>query len=161
MTRHIVIQTLSTRALLELVIEKFLDLGGALASTSYSHTWFALELRLAEVLSTHRLAMQGFTVLHETIASMGLTLVPPDSKHLTTRKKDDIRKYSQMVAFPETAWSFEKQSAMDLPHLRDGWARLEAAGVTAPLHALVLELRDIRNGFNHAWTGSRSERAQA
>jgi CRISPR-associated Csx2 family protein len=152
-----------THPLLELVLEKFQSLGGASEDLVHSAAWYRVQFSLCRVLLSHGLAMQAYTVMAETIAAFSLGLLPPDSEYARSRgaaRRDNRKRFGEvlprMLNYDRRNWRFTSDfEASTMAHLLPAWDALEAAGLLPSLTRTSREVAGTRNGFAHAWTGSR------
>lgn len=157
-------RTESERHLLQTVADKFTALVvGEPTEGRYTHDYLALQVRAAQMLLEHGLFMQAFTVLRELVGSIGLYGLA-GTKYVASQTSGEGFKHRRrfaeafvaMVRYPRSDWRFESDpQRRDVETLVPWYEALERAGALTDLAARLRELADIRDGFDHAWTGKR------
>ncbi|MCK9263761.1 MAG: TIGR02221 family CRISPR-associated protein [Desulfobulbaceae bacterium] len=164
----------SGKILLQLAEKKFSPL--ALPEDNnklYENDYFGNQIQIIKVLIEHDLYMQAFTAMREFLVSVGERhakkqieiLIEGEWKDISNKKKktrrNDSRRYADKLigAFStnEKDWNFsdlrdeggKKFLAVMEPFLKSA----NHAELIEKMKNLCIELRDYRNGFDHAWTG--------
>ena len=144
------------RLLIDLVIDKFsLLVTDAAWSKRYDRQYFELQLTISRVLLEHELYMQGYTVMRELVASLGV--VWRDDLTVGTSKARAKRKqygevFVVMLQVKEEEWRFPQDRMAAVEKIRPFYEDLKEKGVEPVLRELVQKLVSYRNGFDHAWT---------
>ncbi|MFZ1570978.1 MAG: TIGR02221 family CRISPR-associated protein [Thiolinea sp.] len=142
--------------LLKMVVEKFEDLAITMNS-SYDVNYFKLQLLLAEMLLKHELYMQAFTVMRECVGSLVMLKSKSFSREYKNRNQAKLRYIlsdifiSLFTAGLENSRHKNKNefSSIVMPFY-DELRQLPDSPIPI-LESFVIELTDLRNGFNHAW----------
>lgn len=150
----------ASRVLLQQICEKFAGLTTVEPhSGHYDGDYFEVQLKLIELLLEHNLLMQAFTAMRELVASIGMLGTRPvianDKDGRERRRSADI--FFVMLKITPDKWYFSSKDEGLVDCLRPFYERLAAAGVVEELRAFIEPLSDIRNGFDHGWTGRRKE----
>ncbi|MBN2414929.1 TIGR02221 family CRISPR-associated protein [bacterium] len=153
--------------LLSMIINKFAQLtvtpyeGG-----KYNIEYFNLQIKLIEMLIKHKFLMQAFTVMRECIASFGmLAIMEEDTRDHRVLRKIYAEKFiaSVLLKFNWGNRAFTDMQPNDLHQLKRFAERFveNIDGILSKnaLKKFVYKIKDIRNGFDHAWT-SGNERIQ-
>ncbi|ERP30779.1 TIGR02221 family CRISPR-associated protein [Chitinivibrio alkaliphilus] len=147
------------KQLLIMVEDKFKDLAVSYPpSGRYDSAYFKLQLKLIEMLNTHELYMQSFTVMRELIGSIGMLAVQKGDN----RDNGELRKvYAEAFLSAlqlKCKWdhdAFKKLNADDLEQVRIFTERfLKDVAGKKKMKSLTYKIKDIRNGFDHAWTAA-------
>lgn len=156
--------------LMDLILSKFssLVLKGD-GSGFYDGPYFEIQLNFAEMLAKHGLYMQAFTVMRELIASIGMVGVTGKYKGKKIDSNDGRRYrkrfgeiFVNLCQFPKDEWKYldpdkkqdiSKETLKDFEVILPFYESLEEKGVAAVLQGFVKKMVDVRNGFDHAWTG--------
>ena len=162
----------SARVMLDLVWEKFSTLAtNEPLNGRYDRAYFDSQLAIIGVLLEHRLFMQAFTAMREMAGSLGMAGLTEDRvekkyiKNLTSSKGKKLRKrfaqiFVRMAENPRDDWKFpSEQDARDKETLLPWYTALEQAGIIDDvLMGSLVDMADIRNGFDHAWTSKAEAR---
>ena len=162
----------SARVMLDLVWEKFSTLAtNEPLSGRYDRAYFDSQLAIIGVLLEHRLFMQAFTAMREMAGSIGMAGLTEERvekkyiKNLTCSKGKKLRKrfaqiFVRMAENPKDDWKFpSEQDARDKETLLPWYTALEQAGIIDDvLMGSLVDMADIRNGFDHAWTSKAEAR---
>ena len=146
------------RVLVEILFNKVRDLAGNdQLSKRYDRDYFDNQLEIAKTLFAHGLYMQGFTVLREFIASIGMIR---ETSEIGSRKGIDGRRRAdlfvrvvQFVPFEPKGEDDQRMYESMKPLAND----LISCGAMDVLRNSIGPLIKIRNGFDHAWTGAREK----
>jgi len=141
------------RVLVEILLNKVRDLAGHdQLSHHYDRDYFDNQLEIAKTLFAHGLYMQGFTVLREFIASIGMIretceVGSGDDGEQRYRAELFIRivQFSRFKPQNES----DRKRYMEVKPLAD---EIDKCGAMRVLRESIKTLVDIRNGFDHAWT---------
>jgi CRISPR-associated Csx2 family protein len=144
--------------LLCLVEEKFAPLAKEL-SGQYDADYFMLQLDIIRMLNEHRLYMQAYTVILETIGSIGMLGAPPELiKDICNNAAADLRtSYADLFVRMMNFNNFKSQSDKEKPRTEQlnnticSW--ISNQGMLEELKSITQETKKYRNGFDHAWTG--------
>lgn len=144
--------------LLCLVEKKFAPLARKL-SGQYDADYFMLQLDIIHMLNEHKLYMQAYTVILETIGSIGMLGAPPElTKDIWDNATADLRTpyadlFVRMINFNE----FKSRSDKEKPRAEELNATIctwiNEKGMLEELKSITKEIKKYRNGFDHAWTG--------
>ena len=154
--------------LLRMVQDKFAALASRIpASGRYDQAYFRTQLALTDMLLTHHLPMQAFTVMRECVASIGMLGVTGKYAKKTMNSSDG-HKYRHrfgelfvtLCQFPRVDWKYWKPEEKRVPenvmqdfqHLLPFYEILETTGIASLLQSFVRPMVDLRNKFDHAWT---------
>lgn len=156
--------------LLDLVANKFTRLSEHVGSGKYDQPYFKAQTTLAGLLIDHGMHMQAYTVMRETIASIGMLGVA--TEHLDRdRSSGKSRKkrgyyaeiFASMANFPRSKWKWEAERAAQSDEAMEPfkqmlplWDTLAKAGLTDRLHRLANSIATIRNGLDHGWTAKQT-----
>jgi len=138
------------KILMAIINEKFSSLTSESPNRLYDDKYFQLQVNIIELLFEHELYMQAFTVMREYIASLGMS-------GLDTQKKKRNRKYAEifliMLRRPEDQWSFKGEDEQMMNNLKGVHRIIEEKGFKKRFQGFVEDMLQLRNGFDHAWTG--------
>lgn len=148
--------------LLGLLTDKFETLAKEeFATHRYDRAYFLGQLAFIRMLLDHKLSMQAFTAMRETIASIGLIHNEKASTD-TARGRDERSKaevFVNMFQFEPSKWRFSEHQKRMMEGLMPLYSELEKTGIEREIRALLPALVDYRNGFDHGWT-KKSQSAQ-
>lgn len=142
--------------LLKMVVEKFENLA-ITTNGSYDMNYFKLQLLLAEMLLKHELYMQAFTVMRECVGSLVMLKSKSFSREYKNRNQARLRYILSDIFISLFTASLENSrhknknefSSIVMPFY-DELRQLPGSPIPI-LESFVIELTDLRNGFNHAW----------
>jgi len=160
-----------TIQLMNMLEEKFMPLvtseEGNPDRNGYTLDYFRIQLAFAEMLLSHGLLMQAFTVMREWLASL-VMLYFESTEQMNTKKRRKRREryggvFFDMLQFREEKWDFprhEEEKERILPF----YQKLIEQGVIAPLldgkKLPAFQLSTLRNRLNHAWLGKAGMKAE-
>jgi len=144
--------------LLCLVEEKFAPLAKEL-SGQYDADYFMLQLDIIRMLNEHRLYMQAYTVILETIGSVGMLGTPSELiKDIWDPATAELRSpyadlFVRMMNFSDFKSRSDKENtrAEQLNTTICTWINNQS--MLEELKTITKETKKYRNGFDHAWTG--------
>lgn len=141
--------------LLDMVIEKFSSLTTEEPlNRKYDKDYFKIQLEIVKILLEHKLFMQAFTAMRELIGSFGLikfeNLKYNNGKGRKKRRSAEL--FINMFQYPEDEWKFDLEDPQ-IVRLMPLYNSLKTIKVEDILRDFVKEMTDLRNGFDHAWTG--------
>jgi CRISPR-associated Csx2 family protein len=148
--------------LLCLVEEKFAPLAKEL-SGQYDADYFMLQLDIIRMLNEHRLYMQAYTVIRETIGSVGMLGVPPDLiKHIWDNATAELRTtyadlFVRKMNFKKFKVRSEEENSRSEQLSDTICAWINNQGMIDELKSITKETKKFRDGFDHAWTGKGDE----
>ena len=110
------------KPLLELVLDKFKTLATDRSSTGrYDKDYFNSQLALISMLNKHELYMQSFTVISETLGSIGMLGAPNENKSYKEKDIDQHRNYAEtfqaMMNISEKKWNFNDKGQTRVDYL--------------------------------------------
>ena len=118
------------------------------------------------MLLEHGLLMQGYTVMRELLGSIGMLGLygtkydkSADSAQGRSLRSRFAETFVSMLNFDREKWTFVGDRVADHLTLIPWYDRLAADGNLDPLIAAARSLTKVRNGFDHAWTGTRMTEA--
>ncbi|HPH03849.1 MAG TPA: TIGR02221 family CRISPR-associated protein [Spirochaetota bacterium] len=144
--------TQAERLLLESVIKAFGELAGKQGEQHYDATYYDLQQAIIKLLGKYGYFMQAFTVMRECIGSLGMTwrYINNDKKPKNSRIYAEL--FCRMLGNDEINWDFNDDDKVQVDKLKsmketmkDKWEDLSN---------FYRALAKIRNGFDHAWTGT-------
>lgn len=137
------------KILMELIEDKFIALTSDSPGKLYDRTYYDLQISIIGLLLEHELYMQGFTVMREYIASIGMN-------GLDTQKKKRNRKYAEvflaMLRYPEDKWLFsgeDNEMKDQMIHIHE---IIKNKDLKNRFTCFIEDMIRLRNGFDHAWT---------
>lgn len=148
--------SVSGKLLLGLVVDKFASLSTQTpVSGHYDADYFQVQLAIARLLLEHRLYMQAFTVMRESIGS--LALIPRKELRMTNSEGRKRRArygdvFIQMMHWPREEWTFSPENQVRVNKLTPLYEELERLHVVGRIRGVMEDLSNFRNGFDHAWT---------
>ncbi len=154
-----------SKILLDAVYDKFISLSiKESVSGFYDKEYFNNQLQIIDILIKHQLFMQAYTVMREFIASIGMI------GYSRLDKKDSYKKVSNnagrrkrhqygeifisMLQFAKDEWNFTDDRQKYADELKSFYNSLTEAEILEHLRSLTKKIVEIRNGFDHAWTGN-------
>lgn len=156
------------RQLLQMVIEKFGELGRHVESDGYDEAYFQVQYALVEMLLEHELFMQAFTAMRESVASLGMLGVRGKYRK-QSRWSSDGRKYRKrfgelfaaMCAIKRSEWKWEVKpdqvgddQMRDFKRLIPFWNAVEDEGHAQGLQEVMPKVGRLRNAYDHGWTAA-------
>jgi CRISPR-associated Csx2 family protein len=143
-----------TRILSEMIINKYKNLSME-SMLAYDRKFFEFQLNFIKILIEHNLLMQAYTIMRETIGSIGL-IKTKDVKNIKNNIGRKKRKYAEifinMVVYEENKWQFSENAQKQVDKLKPFYDELKEHGILSKLKQVIKEIVEIRNGFDHAWT---------
>jgi CRISPR-associated Csx2 family protein len=149
------------KQILEMIVEKFQSLiSGPPANGIYSKDYLSLQIRFITLLAQHGLYMQCFTAMREWLGSLGCA-INGEFKFISKSQDEKARRYAEifvsMLQFPKEKWNFDddvnKKAQKD--KLLPAYSAIEKLSNFEEIKILLEKIvKKIRNGFDHAWTGS-------
>ncbi|TVR02441.1 MAG: TIGR02221 family CRISPR-associated protein [Deltaproteobacteria bacterium] len=165
------------RQLLQMVIEKFGELGRHVETDGYTQEYFEVQYALVDMLLEHELFMQAFTAMREAVASLGMVGVRGKYRRKSRLGSDGRRHrkrfgelFAAMCAIERNDWKWEVQPEQvgdgqmrDFAHLLPFWNALEEAGHGQRLQEVMPKVGRLRNAYDHGWTavGKKSDLGNA
>ena len=155
--------------LLEMVYNKFTSLITAgPGEGKYDPPYFLTQLELIKLLNRHKLYMQSYTAIREMITSVGLIPVKRASKRNVTLNNSGGKKarktkgevFFNMVSYAESEWRFDESAKEHVDKMLPYYRHLESHGMLPLLETINNLTQDIRNGFDHGWTGINGSNAE-
>ena len=147
------------RELLKLVENKFQPLA-AKSSGKYDREYFLLQIRIIEMLIEHKLFMQAFTTMREFIGSIGMIGAPYEyTENMNDNNTADIRThyadlFIRMIRFSEKKFSIKNKEEGRYSELQNSiYRQIDNIGMLEEIKVMSKNLLNVRNGFDHAWTG--------
>ena len=147
------------RELLKLIENKFQPLT-AKSSGKYDREYFLLQIRIIEMLIEHKLFMQAFTTMREFIGSIGMIGAPDDyTENMNDNNTADIRPhyadlFIRMIRISEKKFSVKKYEKDRHSELKNSiYRQINKIGMLEEFKAISKKLLNVRDGFDHAWTG--------
>jgi hypothetical protein len=123
----------------------------------YDIQYFRFMQNYVEMLLKHRLYMQAYTVMQETLSSFGVfaesatpKLKQPDWKTFRSHYADAFLPAMRHWKEKDKKHKIEKTQISFNQVLE----KLENAGAFGIIRRIDSVLQNVRNGFNHGWTGS-------
>lgn len=145
--------------LLKLIENKFLPL--AVNTTGhYDIDYFLHQLEIIRMLNQHKLYMQSFTVIRELIGSIGMLGASENfQKNMWDNEAADKRinfadLFVRMMTFSkEFQFKSEKDRNRYDKLANSICFQIEKIGFLENLKATTKKIKNVRDGFDHAWTG--------
>jgi CRISPR-associated DxTHG motif protein len=144
------------RQLLEMVLEKFGDLVSSCNPAGhYDSDYFRLQLRFIELLNRHELYMQSFTVIIETVGSIGMLGAPEAYQSYSQGGVQNNRVYADVFIqmLNVSNWAFPENKKKRVDELMPFYRILDQLKIEPTLRSIVTGTKGFRDGFAHAWTG--------
>jgi CRISPR-associated Csx2 family protein len=143
--------------LLDLLADKFSGLAAAeSADGRYDGPYFQVQIALARLLLEHRLFMQAYTVMRESLASLGMIGFEREGMNAKKRKKRRQKHAEVFIKFfqvDEHKWNFAPANEAIVNRMKPFYEEFKSHGIEKRIRAIAWELSDYRNGFDHAWMG--------
>ena len=147
---------------LQMVLDKFQPLmSSPPLDGTYSLGYLKLQLSLVKMLAEYRLYMQAFTAMNEWLGSLGVFLMKRGADFkFNTGKDKSARKHAdmflRMLEFAEKCETKDGDEAGLKSALEVSYRTLFEKYTTREQVAnLLKQSKNIRNGFNHGWTGTK------
>ena len=147
------------RELLKLIENKFQPLT-AKSSGKYDREYFLLQIRIIEMLIEHKLFMQAFTTMREFIGSIGMIGAPDNyTENMNDNNTADIRPhyadlFIRMIRYSEKKFSVkEKEEDKHFKLKNSIFSQIDKIGMLEEFKTISKKLLNVRDGFDHAWTG--------
>ncbi|MCD6560253.1 MAG: TIGR02221 family CRISPR-associated protein [Deltaproteobacteria bacterium] len=147
------------RELLKLIENKFQPLT-AKSSGKYDREYFLLQIRIIEMLIEHKLFMQAFTTMREFIGSIGMIGAPDNyTENMNDNNTADIRPhyadlFIRMIRYSEKKFSVkEKEEDKHFKLKNSIFSQIDRIGMLEEFKTISKKLLNVRDGFDHAWTG--------
>jgi len=149
-------QTLE-KQILEMIVDKFTPLiSEAPANGRYSKDYLSLQIILIDLLAKHGLYMQCFTAMREWLGSLGLAILG-EHNHSSRNKDEKARRYADvfvnMLQYDENKWDFIGNYLSMKDKLYPAYNSLKSLNNFTEIIALLKDMKTIRDGFDHGWTG--------
>jgi len=153
------------KQVLSMVLERFRPLMSyPPLDGTYSLDYLKLQLRLIQMLADYKLYMQAFTAMNEWLGSLGVFLMKRGTDfRFTGRKEKTARKHADMflamldvIVRQRKEFITNSDNEAKLKASLDGAYRLllEKYSADEEIANLLDQSKNIRNGFNHGWTGT-------
>ncbi len=131
----------------------------------YNKKFFDFQLNFIKVLIEHGLLMQAYTVMRETIGSIGLIgyeKLKNKKINIYSSKGRKRRSYAEvfikMLQYKEEKWIFNGDEKEQNEKLIPFYNKLKSYGIIDELKKFLKDLIDIRNAFDHAWTAKKFDK---
>lgn len=123
-----------------------------------SPEYFRLQTRLIRLLLDHGMVVNAATIMRELIGSIGAVGVPDagfTNEDARKRREWAAETFISTLSVAEEHWDFrtEGNPAKDavVTAVIDDFYQMRERGITGELRELVGGIRELRNGFDHAW----------
>jgi len=147
------------RDLLKLIENKFQPLT-AKSTGKYDREYFLLQISIIEMLIEHKLFMQAFTTMREFIGSIGMIGAPDDyTENMNENNTAGIRShyadlFIRMINISEEKFTIKEKEKGKHSELKNSiYRQIDKIGLLEEFKAMSKKLLNVRNGFDHAWTG--------
>jgi CRISPR-associated Csx2 family protein len=145
--------------LLGLLIDKFSQLEFSEGSDHFTEEFYEWQSRYIELLVEHGMIQQAFLALNEHLGNFCALVVPEGQrpKSWNTKKGRKVRQdyagqWLRVCGVPRDNWSDELMSERAYAQMQPQIDIIDKAGLLKKLQTRAEILKDIRNGFAHAWT---------
>ncbi len=164
------------KELLYLITKKYKPIAASKTHERYDSDYFRCQLAIARLYLEHCFFMQGLTTMRELMVSWLDKLVleqmeilfQSDWSDFDNKKKKKYRRESRLrfaehflgaFIHPIDKWVFKTKfdpagTRCELL-LKPIYKQIEEKGLLSPIELIIKPLIKLRNGFDHAWTGSR------
>lgn len=147
------------KQILEMIVEKFVPLiSEQPIDGKYSKEYLYMQIKLIELLAKHGLFMQCFTAMREWLGSLGLAISGEfesniKNKDIRCRRYADI--FVNMLQFREEEWRFDENddSKKQKDKLLPSYNALKILFDFDNIKQLLRDMKTVRDGFDHGWTG--------
>jgi CRISPR-associated DxTHG motif protein len=144
------------KALLNLISSKFMSISSFnQGEILYNKQYFRVQSDIIRLLLEHGLHMQAYTAMRELIGSVGMLGLR--NRKLTGSIGRKYRKrfaevFINMIQIDELKWNFINQNEKDKQELLPFYRKIQSDGIISILKDFAVDLINLRNGFDHAWT---------
>lgn len=124
----------------------------------YDKDFFYKQLEVIKILLDHNLLMQAFTIMRELVGSLALV---NDHKitDINNKKGRNRRRYADvfisMLVYEKEEWDFTGDRLAIANNLLERYNFIEDKNFSHEIRCFLDGLLDMRNGFDHAWTGQK------